>query len=142
MISTKNFRQHHEELIQVAKEMSAQLTLENLKKDASGIRTLLSKLSGKLSVHLSMEDNSLYPAIANHPDSNLKSTADRFVREMSGIKAAFEEYKQKWGTSAAIQANAAEFIQETKNIFSALSKRIEKEDKELYALVDKIMKAA
>lgn len=137
MAITDSFRQHHTELLQIATEMSRHLNAEQLKKDANEIRSMLSKLSGKLNVHLTMEDKSLYPSLLNHTDPNLKLIANRFIKEMGGIKEVFGGYLKKWPTPSSIQANAAEFVAETKNIFSALSKRIEKEDKELYSLVDK-----
>ena len=63
--------------------------------------------------------------------------AQRFVDEMGGIAQAFTAYNEKWKTSASIQADAIGFINETKSIYSALTRRIEKENTILYPLMDK-----
>ena len=41
-----------------------------------------------------------------------------------------------WTKAFAIQQNPEEFVEATKGIFDARGKRIEKEDSELYVLVD------
>ncbi len=58
MSRTKIFRDQHDELIKIAGELSEYLSLEKVKTNADEIRHLLSKLFGKLNVHLSMEDKS------------------------------------------------------------------------------------
>jgi hemerythrin-like domain-containing protein len=51
---------------------------------------MLSRLFGKLSVHLTLEDSSLYPRCQQHSDEKLREMAKRFANEMSGHKAAVE----------------------------------------------------
>lgn len=137
MSATASFRLHHKELLEIAGEISRSLRPEVVGKDAQGVRMLLSKLSGKLSIHLAMEDNSLYPRLLSHKDPTIKGTADRFIAEMGNIKTVYLEYTKKWSDNAVIQQGCNDFIKETKAVFGALAKRMEKEDKELYNLVDK-----
>lgn len=135
MIAIESFKQHHKELLLVATEITRLLNTEALKKDSSAVRSQLSKLAGKLSVHLAMEDKSLYPLFLNHKNEMIKETVSRFMQEMGGIKDAFMEYNRKWTMAVSIQNDPEAFIRETKGIFAALAKRIDKEDKELYTLV-------
>ncbi len=44
-------------------EISTHSNVDALSNDASEVRSLLSKLLGKLNVHLSMEDKTLYPKL-------------------------------------------------------------------------------
>ena len=134
---TSNFIQQHEDMLRIAKEMSKLLDPNILGKDAQPVRSLLSKLSAKLKIHLASEDKSLYPELLNHKDANVKTTARKFVDEMGGISAVFVKYTEKWVSADAIQKNPNDFIKETEGLFSALANRIEKENKELYPLVDK-----
>ncbi len=134
---TSNFIQQHEDMLTVAKEMSKLLDPNILGKDAQPVRSLLSKLSAKLKIHLASEDKSLYPELLNHKDENVKATAKKFMDEMGSISSVFVKYTEKWVSADAIQKNPNDFIKETEGLFSALAKRIEKENKELYPLVDK-----
>lgn len=136
MGKTDDFRATHKELLSIAKDISGMLQEGSLAKDASAVRSLLSRLAGKLQVHLSTEDRSLYPHLLNSSDANVKATAQKYMDEMGGIAAAFKEYVSKWPHALAIQKAPADFIKDTKGIFDALAKRIEREDAELYTLVD------
>lgn len=103
---------------------------------AAEIRTGLSQLAGAVTMHLSMEDNTIYKQMLAHPTG--KAVAERFQREMGGIKTAFTGYIGKYSSPAAISANPAGFISETKAIVKALGDRICKEEGELYPAFDKL----
>jgi hypothetical protein len=100
------------------------------------MRTLLSSLAGKLTVHLAMEDKGMYVRLLKHKDGQIRTTATTYLDEMGGIKAVFNAYLERWPSATAIQANPTGFIAETEGILAALSIRISKEDNELYAMVD------
>jgi iron-sulfur cluster repair protein YtfE (RIC family) len=136
MAYTQNFRKQHGELLNVAKSMAKLLDAEQLKKDAVEVRHLLSVLHGKLSVHLVMEDKSLYPRLLNHHDSRIRATTQHFIDEMGTLASVFKGYVGKWSTPSAIQADPATFIAETKAVFDALGNRIDRENNELYVLAD------
>ena len=138
MSKTKSFRDQHDDLLKIVSEISAHLNVDELSNDASEVRSLLSKLLGKLNVHLSMEDKALYPKLLEHSDERVKSMAKRFIDEMGGIGKAVKAYKDKWPSALQIQKDPSDFIEQTKGIFDALAKRIEKENNELYKAVDEL----
>jgi len=133
--SVDNFKRQHDDLVKVANEISGLLNPVQLSKDAVQVRTLLSTLAGKLKIHLAMEDKALYPKLLAHHDEVVRRTATQFMDEMGGISEAFTSYLNKWPTASVIQSNASTFVRETKEIFSALSMRIQKENNKLYPLV-------
>lgn len=135
---TSELRDKHQELLKLATQISELLDEKKLSTDAKQIRSLLSTLSGKLGMHLAVEDKNLYPDLLNHEDEKIRTTAKKFIDEMSGIAGVFKKYVDKWPHSKAIQDAPREFVAETKDIFKALSTRIAKEDNELYTLVDKL----
>ncbi len=137
MRRTESFRQQHQEILQIVKEMAAGLDPQKLAKDAGPMRSLLSKLVGKVSMHLTMEDNSLYPLLIAGKDAAASQTAKVFQTEMGGIKTTFTAYAQRWPLASDIQAQPAQFVSETKQIFAALGNRIEKEENDLYVKADK-----
>jgi len=138
MSRTGDFRLKHQELFQVASEISALLKHDELSNDASKVRGLLSMLAGKLKLHLVMEDEHLYPDLVRHSNEKVRKLARKYIDEMGGIAGTFDEYMNRWVSAADIQNNAKGFIEETKAVFKALSKRIEKEDNELYPLIDNL----
>lgn len=136
MQRTASFRRQHSEMLDIAIEISGLLNPIDLAKDASKVRGLLSALAGKLTVHLSMEDKSLYPNLFNSQDARISSLAKQYVEEMGNIKEVFGTYIKNWPSPTAIQNDPVKFINETKVIFEALQKRIKREDTELYSMVD------
>ncbi len=136
MGSTDRFRAQHEELLGIAKEITAQLSVATLSQDASVARGLLSKLIGGLKVHLAAEDKSLYPRLINSADEEVSQLATEFMEEMGSIAEAVLAYSGKWQSAAKIQDDAATFINETQDLFGALANRIDRENNQLYPMMD------
>lgn len=136
MPRTATFRHQHIEILRIAAEITALLDVSTLATRADDCRRLLSELAGKLTVHLSMEDRALYPKLAVHARVEVRRIASKYKQEMGGLSETFESYNQRWRSARAIQTEAATFIADTRALFGALSRRIEKEDGELYPLVD------
>lgn len=139
MARTDSYRKHHDEILSIAREINALLGPAIGDSDADTIRKLLSKLAGLVNVHLAMEDKGLYPELLANGDASVKATARRFSDEMGSVAAAFVAYINAWPTSTAIKADAARFTTESKGIFNALSKRIHRENTELYVLLDALV---
>ncbi|MEE9613450.1 MAG: hemerythrin domain-containing protein [Thermodesulfobacteriota bacterium] len=138
MIRTEDLRRQHGELLDIVTEMSALLNEDALKEEAGPIRSLLSKFAAKLSTHLKMEDIKLYPVLIDNADEKVRSVANDFMEEMGGLKDAFGKYLDNWPTVPKIQKDPAGFVTQTKGIFEALGKRIEREDNQLYKIFDNL----
>jgi iron-sulfur cluster repair protein YtfE (RIC family) len=133
MSFTDKFKTQHNEILAIAKEMTAEL---KGKSDAAVLRKQLSNLAGKLNFHLAMEDQALYPRLMERKDSAAKDMAAKFMTEMGGLGKVFSTYNDKWQLSA-IRNDPAGFQSETQAVFSALTKRIGRENTELYPLADR-----
>lgn len=128
----------HQELLQIIIEISAGLDDNGkLTANSDAIQKSLSKLAGKLIAHLAVEDNVFYPALLSCNDQVVISTARQFIDEMSGLKQVFTQYMDKWSTAIEIQKNPGEFSKETKNVFSAIKNRMQREESILYPLAAK-----
>mgnify|MGYP001575543039 CR=1 FL=1 len=136
MGKTDNLRKQHEEMVSIVSRMSAILNRERLSKDATEMRSLLSQLAGKVSVHLAMEDKALYPHLLEHSNEIVKNMARNYMAEMGDIGNTFKGYIKKWPDPVSIQQDSDLFIKETKTVIDVLSKRIDKENRELYHTVD------
>ena len=139
MPSTSNYRQQHRELLEVVGEIQKILDHDKLTNGAADqARSLLATLSGKLSVRLAMEDRNLYPAMQGAADTTVSSAAAKFSSEMGSLAGAFKEYTRPWPTGNAIAKDAGAFVDETKQVFTALGKRVEQEESVLYPLAETV----
>ena len=136
MSRLNNFKRQHREIRELADKISMILNQDLLVQDPMEVRNLLSTLSGKLMMHLAMEDQFLYPNLMESNDSQIQTTAARFSTEMGDLVKVFKDYSEKWLTPSSIKANPDTFIKDSHDIFQALLRRIEREDRELYPLVD------
>lgn len=133
---TDNLRIQHKELLEIITEMSSCLSPDQLAKDAAYVHGMLLNMSATLKFHLTREDQALYPALCRHPDKKISVLAKKYLDEMGGINDAFEQYAARWPHAMAIQENPEGFIKESREIFAALSRRIDREDNGLYPLLD------
>ena len=132
-----DLRKAHKELLEIAGQISAMLFVDTVSEKSEEISRLLSSLLGKLNFHLMMEDKHLYPDFFKHSDKKVRNIAMDFSDEMGGIAQHLRQYRDTWSNASAIKDNPKEFISETRGVFKALAKRIDKEDNELYPLVEK-----
>ena len=138
MSSTNVLRKQHEEILRSANKILRLVGEDNLVADATQVRTLLANLAGQVGVHLAIEDNAIYPKLLEHPDVVVRQMARTFMDEMGGIREAFAAYTRRWPTSLSIQNSPLDFIEETQALFAALATRIERENNQLYTLVDRV----
>ena len=139
MTSTVRFHNDHVVILTLMRKISALMgkDAQFVTKNAIEIDSNLIILSNILKVHLADEDNSLYPKLAAHSNSNLAETAKRFQYEMNGILAKFKRYSSKWNADTITHA-PSRFHMETLRIFETIGNRIGQEERVLYAMFDRI----
>lgn len=130
---TEKFRAQHDDILQIAGDITAQLKANG---DPAAVRKLLSNMAGKVNFHLALEDEALYPRLMTSGNAAVKARAGKFKEEMGGLGRVFTEYNNRWQT-AAIRADFDGFANDTRKVFGALAKRIERENNDLYPLADK-----
>lgn len=138
MSYTQKYRDQHQELLEFATKISSYLNVAAIEKDADEISKQLNFLTGKLKMHLAIEDEFLYPTLKKHSDNNVQAMTEKFIHEMGGIAKAFMDYRAKWPTPTKIKENSKDFIKDTEAVFKVLKDRIDRENNQLYALADKV----
>ncbi len=133
-----NFKTQHKEIAEIVGKIEQMLDPATVAAKSDDIRAQLISLSGKLSVHLAMEDKVLYPAMLGSSNDKAKKTAETFAKEMGTIGGVFKAYMEKWKNGATIKDGAAAFITETKGVFSALKDRVVREERDLYTLAETV----
>lgn len=138
MSATAHLRRQHEELVNLVGEISGHLDSRMNDTTANSVFDLLTTLTGKVKLHLAMEDNSLYPRMIESPIAEAAETARKFQTEMGDLSKVYLDYANRWNSPRSIGQDASTFIAETKAVFNALGKRIERENTQLYPLADTI----
>jgi hypothetical protein len=87
--------------------------------------------------HLKCEDWVLYPRLRASGDPELVRITREFEVEMGDLAADFVAYDEGW-TSERVEAEWPGFCRETRIIFDVLAMRVEREERELYPLADKL----
>lgn len=136
MLKTQSYRDQHDQLLSLAGELGKLLGQPDAAFSAADARHLLSEIAGRLTVHLAMEDKHLYPNLLAHTDQQVRDKAQSFVDEMGGIATVFKGYLGSWPSAEAIARNPVEFRSTTQGILQALGSRIQRENGELYPLMD------
>ena len=136
MRKTETYRQHHQELRAIAARIDVLLDVESIAADPNAVAGVVRELFGKFTVHLAIEDNSLYPRAKALDDARLRQVASRFEAEMGGLSERFDAYRRTWPGPLAIARDPARFAAETRAVLDALKARVGREESELYDLID------
>jgi len=93
---------------------------------------LLKRFRNVLLAHLKLEDEWLYPQLGKSRNAIVRGKAERYRREMGGLRAQFVEIWRKWSPNGAIEANVDTWRTEWDAFTHALRGRIDTEDHDLY----------
>ncbi|MBR9970928.1 hemerythrin domain-containing protein [Magnetospirillum sulfuroxidans] len=138
MRPTETYRKHHQELRAIASRIEAVLDAAAITADPSAAVVAVRELFGKFSIHLALEDNSLYPRCLRHDDLDLRQIATRFQTEMGDLGTRFDSYKRSWPGPLAIARNPPQFVADTITVLALLKTRVAREESEFYDIVDKV----
>ena len=128
------YRHQHDELRLAARALEDDLAGPWRPGGAESARGHLLHLSGKLTVHLQMEDRGLYPEFHASADPRVSGTARRFQVYMGELKGSADAFFQRWLRPGAIAAAPDHFRAEARVLLQALDQRISAEDAALYPL--------
>lgn len=137
-LRTATFRKQHEDIIDLINNILDSLDLNILKANSHGIRKIITKLTNNVKVHLILEDSALYPILVNSDNKKIKTRSNQFMDEMGVISGTYSEYVEKWSKGSSIKEDTGNFIDETRTIMDALINRIERENTDLYKILDEL----
>ncbi len=133
---TAAMRQQHHEILTVTGEITRLIRMGKTVEEAALIRSSLNDFNGKLSRHLIAEERTIYSILEQHSDARVRETARAFAAEMGVLLETVIRYTSKWQRSE-IEAHPLEFAQATWLILATLEARVDREDAELYPLLDR-----
>jgi hypothetical protein len=135
LIST--FRQQHDQIEQVASEISQDLDSTRLTLDASDIRRKLRNLLTRLKIHNSLEADSLHVNLLHHNNRLIASEASRLMEEAANMTEELEQYRRFWLKTGAIENRPNDFIEETQALLNVLHDRFNRENNDLFNRVER-----
>lgn len=136
MRRTERFRRQHAELAALAADLRGRLSLEEIERDARGVRTALARFGGKLRVHARMENEALYPDLLAHADAAVRQEASALLADVGPLYDTFDRLEQRWPGSDQVSADPRAFILDVLGCFEQLGRRMAMENKRLYPLAD------
>lgn len=118
--------------------MAGQLTRLSLRPgaDASEIRRLLARFSGALRIHATMETDALYPALFEAADPDVRERAEKLHADVGTLYDMYDDFEEKWNTAEAIASRSIRFRIELVRVLATLGRRMNRENRELYPMVD------
>lgn len=136
MIPIKELKQQHAEVCDLMKVLSILFKDEEVRHSKVTFR-LFEELISALKNHFNLEDRTLYPSLLIHEDSEVKRVAGHFVSGTKAINQFFTKYAHQWSNPESAKTDTAAFLRETEGLFDFLKKRIDAEEKQFFAIVEK-----
>lgn len=134
MANLTRLRDEHKLLEAISRRLSEVLA-QDLPPPPSELYMLRQELASALIRHLKAEDWVLYPRLLASPDKGISETARSFSDEMGGLATEFKTHSERWG-SFAIQEDWNGYRAETAIILETLARRVDRENRELYPLLE------
>lgn len=129
------FKKEHAMMLTAVTELR-NLVKSGIPDNTDAIAKAIVSISATIKLHLSTEDQYLYPRLAGSADPAVAKVGKKFQDEMNGIAAAYTEFAGKWIIASQVAANPEGFRADANDIFQALVQRIQRENKKLYPLAE------
>lgn len=135
MLSTDQLRNEHDLLLGIADELEQAISA-GVPDDLTPLFLILSRFNQLLQVHLVREDDVLYPAIIRGRDTEAAAVATRFQEDLGSLATEIEAFDRKW-VGGQISTCWPDFCEDVTGVVKKLRMRIERENEELYPLIER-----
>lgn len=130
------FRAEHAALLDLRDRFVASM----IAGDAGLTVQLRRRLSRLLAAHLVKEDAHLYPCLEHSGDPQTEALALRYAEELGSVGPHWQALMAQW-PDERVQAELGDFAELVKPGLEALTRRIEREESELYPLYEAHLQA-
>lgn len=131
------FKREHVDLLTAITALR-ELVQSGVREHAEVILQQLISMSSVIKLHLAAEDRVLYPALAHADDPQVAQAGRQFQQEMGGLAAVYAGFAARWNLASRLAADPQGFRDDANAVFKALHQRVQRENRELYPLVEKI----
>lgn len=134
MSDIRKLRQEHANLAAIGSQLSV-IIEQDAAPPAHDLHRLRMELTSGLVRHLKSEDWLLYPELMRSSNQQIAVTARAFNASMGGLATEFEAYSERWA-AGAITSDWEGYRRDTAKILRALTLRMEREERDLYPLIE------
>lgn len=135
------FIEQHAEILQILRELQSKAA-SGVEAHHKEIAKLLIKLRFKVKLHLASEDKILFPVVRNAGDCPERALLAGYETEMQELAGVFLEFVHRWEYAEQIAEHAADFLKEATGAMDALTRRIAREEQELYPAIARLEQKA
>jgi len=133
----EQFKREHVDLLTAVTELR-DLVQSGVQECASAIVKQLMTMSATIKLHLAAEDRVLYPALACAEDPQIAHIGKRFQEEMGDLAQVYAAFVSRWNLAAKVSKDPEGFRSDANNVFNALHLRVQRENRELYSLAERV----
>ncbi|PAL20149.1 hemerythrin domain-containing protein [Sphingopyxis sp. GW247-27LB] len=132
----RRLRAEHAELARLSRQL-ADLLEASAAPPSTEIEPIRAQLRDTLTRHLKCEDWALYPRLRAAGETDAARLARDFADAMGHVADDYDAYDRRW-PPARVAAEWPAFRAESRAMLAALDERMERENRELYPLVDRL----
>jgi hypothetical protein len=136
-MNIEQFKREHVDLLAAVTALR-ELVQSGVQEHAQAILGQLVNMSAAIKLHLAAEDRVLYPALVNAADPQVAQTGKRFQDEMGDLAQVYGAFVSRWNLAAKIGGDPEGFRSDANNVFKALHLRVQRENRELYPLAERV----
>jgi Hemerythrin HHE cation binding domain. len=136
-VDIERFKKEHVDLLAAVTSLR-ELVQHGVSEQAEAIHRQLSAMSSAIKLHLAAEDRMLYPALMKAADPAIARIGRQFQEEMGGLAGAYLAFAARWNLGGKIAADPQGFRDDANGVFKALHLRVQRENRELYPLVERL----
>jgi hypothetical protein len=136
MIDVHGLKRQHAEIGTVIAAAMTAIDRGEVRANAQPITAMLNEMSRLIGSHLKIEDEEVYPVLVNRTEADIRRTARQFRDNMGGLAEEFHNYVARYRSPAAVSADLPLFCYESRRIFERLRYRMQREEHDLYPLLD------
>lgn len=131
------FKQDHVDFFSSVTELR-HLVQSGVREHAAELAKRLVSISSAIKMHLAAEDRMLYPALERSADAVTAQTGRQFREEMGSLAPALNTFMAHWSLASRITADPQGFRDDANAVFKALHQRVQRENRELYPLAERL----
>jgi hemerythrin-like domain-containing protein len=133
MIDIERLKKQHSEILDSINYIESFIKNNDFNRDLSELAEEVNVLAGKLKIHLSVEDEFVYPELLKKYGVSENYLLKNYLGEVKELDVIFAEYINRFNRADKICNNIEEFIESSDRVFKIIKTRIQKEDKELFS---------
>ncbi|MEI9881337.1 hemerythrin domain-containing protein [Atlantibacter hermannii] len=127
----------HDEIIHKINQLR-EYSRDGVSTHAQEIAQTVVSMSSVIKVHLSAEDQFLYPFLEKVEDQTLRTMSLHFQREMADIVVEYEKFSRRWNTASKLMGQDETFRRDANSVLRKVHERMQRENHQFYPRVEQL----